>query len=98
MDLQDQIKTLEEQSQFQAKKLAEEKDYLANQHVIIKYDNGGGQKGVRRNPMFDGYHALMATYLKTTEQLNELREKQPKRDESKSTLASLRVIGKRDAI
>lgn len=98
MDAKEQIKTLEEQAAFMAEKLAEEKAILERQHVVVTYNNGGGQKGVRRNPMFDGYNALMATYIKATAQLNELREKQPKKEEGKSSLASLRVIGKRDAV
>lgn len=98
MDAKEQIKTLEEQVAFMAEKLAEEKVILERQHVVVTYNNGGGQKGVRRNPMFDGYNALMATYIKATAHLNELREKQPKKEEGKSSLASLRVIGKRDAV
>lgn len=98
MDVNEQIRTLEEQVAFMAGKLKQEKKILDKQHVVVTYDNGGGQKGVRRNPMFDGYNALMATYLKATAQLNELREKQPKKEEGKSSLASLRVIGKRDAV
>lgn len=98
MDVNEQIRTLEEQVAFMACKLEQEKEILDKQHVVIEYDNGGGQKGVRRNPMFDGYNALMATYIKATAHLNELREKQPKKEEGKSSLASLRVIGKRDAV
>ena len=31
--------------------------------VVITYDNGGGQKGLRRNPLFEGYESLFKAYM-----------------------------------
>ena len=54
---------------FMEGKLVETRKGLANQQVVIAYDNGGGQKGIRKNPIFEGYNQLMANYRKTLEQL-----------------------------
>ena len=31
--------------------------------VVIPYDNGGGQKGIRENPLYKGYCALWKSYV-----------------------------------
>lgn len=31
--------------------------------VVIPYDNGGGQKGLRENPLFKGYESLWRCYI-----------------------------------
>lgn len=31
--------------------------------VAVPYDNGGGQSGVRENPMFKGYESLWKSYM-----------------------------------
>lgn len=54
---------------FMEDKLRETRRGLANQQVVIAYDNGGGQKGIRKNPIFEGYNQLMANYRKSLEQL-----------------------------
>ena len=43
-------------------KLDDTRQQIKNAPVAIKYDNGGGQKGVRKNPLFDGYHQLWKSY------------------------------------
>lgn len=57
---------------FMEGKLRETRRGLANQQVVIAYDNGGGQKGIRKNPIFEGYNHLMANYRKTLGQLAEM--------------------------
>lgn len=54
---------------FMEGKLIETRKGLANQQVVIAYDNGGGQRGIRKNPIFEGYNQLMANYRKTLDQL-----------------------------
>lgn len=54
---------------FMEGKLVETRKGLANQQVVIAYDNGGGQRGIRKNPIFEGYNQLMANYRKTLDQL-----------------------------
>ena len=36
---------------------------IKNSSVCIPYDNGGGQKGIRENPLFKGYESLFKTYM-----------------------------------
>lgn len=54
---------------FLERKLSETRDELETQEVVIPYDNGGGQRGIRKNPIFDGYNQLMQNYRKSLEQL-----------------------------
>lgn len=53
-------------------KLEDARRVIAGSSVAIPYDNGGGQKGVRRNPAYDGYNALMSSYTKAVRQLCDL--------------------------
>lgn len=47
---------------FMERKLSETREGLKNAAVVISYDNGGGQSGIRRNPAFDGYNALLRSF------------------------------------
>lgn len=53
-------------------KLAEAREAIGRSSVAIPYDNGGGQRGIRKNPAFDGYNALMAQYTRALKQLCEM--------------------------
>ena len=53
-------------------KLAEARKAIGKSSVAIPYDNGGGQRGIRKNPAFDGYNALMSNYSKALKQLCEM--------------------------
>lgn len=44
-------------------KLDDTRDAIKNSQVAIAYDNGGGQKGIRENPLFKGYSALWKSYM-----------------------------------
>ena len=44
-------------------KLDRTRDEIEESSVAIPYDNGGGQKGIRENPLFKGYEALWKTYM-----------------------------------
>lgn len=44
-------------------KLDETRKVIANMSVAIPYDNGGGQAGIRENPVFKGYEALYKSYI-----------------------------------
>ena len=92
-----EIKELEANVEFMAKKLEQARELIGDTNVAIPYNNGGGQVGIRRNPAIDGYNALMGTYQRALAQLEEMRAKQPRSAEGRSSLASLRVIAKRDA-
>lgn len=44
-------------------KLDEAREAVKTSNVVIPYDNGGGQKGLRENPLFKGYEALWKSYM-----------------------------------
>ena len=90
------ISKLETSARFMARKLTQARKMIGDQGVVIEYDNGGGQCGIRENPAITGYIKLNAEYKATVKLIAELREKEPKRQEGKSTLATLRVVGKRE--
>lgn len=66
------------------RKLAEARKEIGKSQVAIPYDNGGGQRGIRKNPAFDGYNSLMSSYTKALKQLCEMigTEPQPMEDDS----------------
>lgn len=66
---------------FMGVKLEDTRRGLANQQVVIAYDNGGGQKGIRKNPIFEGYNQLMANFRKTAEQLCSILKESGATDE-----------------
>ena len=53
-------------------KLANAREVIGKSSVAIPYDNGGGQRGIRKNPAFDGYNSLMSSYTKARKQLCEM--------------------------
>lgn len=36
---------------------------IQSSEIVIQYDNGGGQSGIRQNPLFQGYEALWKSYM-----------------------------------
>ena len=48
---------------WQRIKLEETRKIIKNSEVVIPYDNGGGQTGIRQNPIFKGYNELWRGYL-----------------------------------
>lgn len=44
-------------------KLDEAREVVRDSSVVISYDNGGGQTGIRENPIFKGYEALWKSYM-----------------------------------
>lgn len=39
------------------------REAIKDSNIVIEYDNGGGQKGVRENPLFKGYESLWKAYM-----------------------------------
>jgi hypothetical protein len=77
---------------FIEQKLDETRVGLANQAVVIPYDNGGGQTGIRANPAFKEYNALLSSFCKALSQLNSLMSAAPVKPEAKSTLERFQVV------
>ncbi len=67
-------KILVEQLKLIADKLVEESAKLPDEKLIVEYDNGGGQKGVRENPFFPAYEKLLASYTKTLTALESMAD------------------------
>ena len=44
-------------------KLDDSREAIKYSNIVISYDNGGGQKGIRENPLFKGYEALWKSYM-----------------------------------
>lgn len=44
-------------------KLDDAREAIKNSNIVISYDNGGGQKGIRENPLFKGYENLWRAYI-----------------------------------
>ncbi len=36
---------------------------IKSSEIAITYDNGGGQSGIRQNPLFQGYESLWKSYM-----------------------------------
>lgn len=69
-----QLQTLQADALFMEKKLAETRCILERQEIIIPYDNGGGQMGIRANPAFAEYEKLAKAYRDTVLMLSRLND------------------------
>lgn len=65
---------LKEQIKVMEVKLKEAAEHLPLEDLVVEYNNGGGQSGLRENPFFSAYEKLMACYLKSINTLNGLGE------------------------
>lgn len=43
--------------------LDEARDSIRDSELVVEYDNGGGQKGIRENPLYKGYEGLWRSYM-----------------------------------
>jgi len=53
-------------------KLDNTRTLLTDQEILIEYDNGGGQRGMRKNPGFDGYRQLLTSYTTTIKTIRDM--------------------------
>ena len=70
--LRDRAIELAENVLWMEAKPAEARKAIGKSSVAIPYDNGGGQRGIRKNPAFDGYNSLMSSYTKALKQICEM--------------------------
>lgn len=73
--LHDEALELAEAVVFMAEKLEESRKAMKNEPIVIPYDNGGGQTGIRENPHYTAYEHLVTAYNKSLRQLTEIVEK-----------------------
>lgn len=67
-------------------KLEEAREEICDEGIAVPYDNGGGQKGMRENPLFKGYENLWRCYIagmgKILDSLpEEFQQKEEKKEE-----------------
>lgn len=80
---------------FMASKLAEARKKMAKEALVIPYDNGGGQTGIRENPHFAAFEKLMNTYTRSLEQLKKIVESGSQTEKGLSVMAELTTIAGR---
>ena len=97
-DIRPRAVELSENVLFMEGKLLETRKGLVNQQVVIAYDNGGGQKGIRKNPIFEGYNQLMANYRKTLEQLLAILREYDSGSESATDNPLSRILAEAEAV
>lgn len=76
------VRELLENALFMRDKLEETRIGLANSQVVIAYNNGGGQSGIRENPAFAAYQKLLREYRATLETLGNIEELRVDDDDS----------------
>lgn len=64
------LQELEAQADFQRGQLEAARKRLANEPLVIEYDNGGGQSGIRENPEWLAYEKLLKSYHATLRAIN----------------------------
>jgi hypothetical protein len=52
-----------ENTAWMSVKLEDTRQEIREAEVTVPYDNGGGQSGVRQNPIFQGYESLWKAYM-----------------------------------
>ena len=93
--LHDEALELAESVLFMAEKLEESRKAMAKEPLVIPYDNGGGQSGIRENPHYAAYEKLVTTYTKSLRQLTEIIEKGSPVRSSSAIMAELTTIAGR---
>ena len=59
----DMLKPVIENVSWMRAKLDDSRDLIKNSNIVMSYDNGGGQRGIRENPAFKGYESLWKAYM-----------------------------------
>ena len=93
--LHDEALELAETVVFMAEKLEESRKAMKDEPIVIPYDNGGGQTGIRENPHYTAYEHLVTAYNKSLRQLTEIVEKGTPVRNASSIMAELSTIAGR---
>ena len=80
------VRELAENVLFMRAKLEETRHGIARQQVVIPYDNGGGQTGIRANPAFKEYENLLKAYTHALVELRGLLDSASHDEEADSPL------------
>ena len=95
--LHDEALELAESVVFMARKLEESRKLLKNEPLVVEYNNGGGQYGIRENPHFTAYEHLLTSYNKALRQLTEIVEKGTPVRKASTIMKELSVIAGKKA-
>ena len=84
-------------------KLDDAREAIKGSSVAIPYDNGGGQKGIRENPLFKGYESLFKTYMSGIDKIlaslpPEIAKEREPEVKPKSVFEIVRDKHKKDAV
>lgn len=85
---------------FQCHKLAETRRAMDRNgtQLIVAYNNGGGQQGIRKNPIYEAYNQLMANYRKSLAQLTDLLRTYGMRDAEADDSPLMRILAKAEEL
>lgn len=93
---ENKIKILEpviENTAWMKAKLDDARERIKGSSIAIPYNNGGGQKGLRENPLFKGYENLWRCYIagmgKIMDSLPEEFQEQEEKKEEKAAPATV---------
>ena len=84
-------------------KLDAARELIKDSDLVIEYDNGGGQSGIRENPLFKGYEALWKAYMQGMSKILEylpaevVREAAPETERPKNMLELVRKKHEKEA-
>ena len=84
-------------------KLDDARELIEDSEIVIEYDNGGGQKGIRENPLFKAYEALWKAYVSGMAQIinilpeEKVQEVEKVVEKPKTVLELVRDKHKREA-
>ena len=84
-------------------KLDDARELIQDAEIVIEYDNGGGQKGIRENPLFKAYEALWKSYVSGMSQIiavlpdEKAKEAEQVIEKPKSVLELVRDKHKKEA-
>lgn len=89
------LKPVIENTAWMKVKLDDARTAVKNSQIVVAYDNGGGQKGLRENPIFKGYESLWKAYMQGMQRIidcipDELSEL--KKAESEKPISMLDVV------
>ena len=78
-------------------KLDDARAAIRNSNIVIPYDNGGGQTGIRENPAFRGYEALWKSYMAGMKQIIEAlpEEAENRQNELEKPRTMLEIVRER---
>ena len=93
--MHDEALELAESVLFMAAKLEESRKQMEHEPLVVPYDNGGGQKGIRENPHYTAFEKLMATYIRSLDQLTKIINENGSEQKPMGVLAELSTIAGR---